>query len=86
MNVPSVPVSPALRTEFGNDALPLALAGGEDYELLFAGTPEAVHAALAEIPAGAVIGEIVEGEPGRVEFIGDEGTVDLSVTGWEHLR
>ena len=86
VSVPSVPVSPALRTEFGGNALPLALAGGEDYELLFAGTPEAVHAALAEIPAGAVIGEIVEGEPGRVEFIGDEGAVDLNVTGWEHLR
>ncbi len=81
------PPHPALLAEFGDDALPLALAGGEDYELLFAGPLATVQAALAELPGGAVVGEIVEGEAGSVTVIDAGGApMEVGPAGWEHFR
>jgi thiamine-monophosphate kinase len=61
-----VPLSPALQSETGDDALSQALYGGEDYELLFtvpeAGLERLRDAALSSGTAVSVIGTL---QPGR---------------------
>ncbi len=80
-----VPAHPALQAEFGDEAMELALAGGEDYELLFTGPPASVRAVIRELRGGAVIGEIVEGE--AVEVLDANGErMETGMTGWEHLH
>ncbi len=82
-----VPVADALRSEFRPEALRLALGGGEDYELLFAGPSDIVTAAVAEIPGSAVIGGIMEGRAGRVAYVAGRGEpLSFDVESWEHLR
>ena len=82
-----VPVAPALLQEFGVDALRLAVEGGEDYELLFAAPPEIAEAVVAALPGSAVIGALVEGEPGSAWFLDAQGApVAWGAAGWEHLR
>lgn len=87
VDVGQVPVAHALRSEFRPEALRLALSGGEDYELLFAGPPDVVDAAIAEIPGSAVIGGIMEGQAGTVSYVAGPGKpISYTVEGWEHLR
>ena len=82
-----VPVAPALPQEFGDDALRLAVESGEDYELLFAAPPEVAAAAVAALPGSAVIGALVEGEPGAAAYLDAQGApVAWRAAGWEHLR
>ncbi len=82
-----VPVADALRSEFRPEALRLALGGGEDYELLFAGPPDIIESAVAEVPGSAVIGRIMEGTAGRVGYVAGRGEpVSFDVEGWEHLK
>ena len=82
-----VPVADALRSEFRPEALRLALAGGEDYELLFAGPTDIVAAAVGEIPGSAVIGGVMEGSAGKVAYVAGRGEpLSFAVEGWEHLR
>ena len=81
------PVAMALHESFSEeDSLLLALGGGEDYEVVFAGEPDAVRRAVAAIDGACVIGEITDDTPGRVRVLdasGDELTI--SNAGWEHL-
>ncbi len=82
-----VPVADALRSEFRGEAMRLALSGGEDYELLFAGPPDVVAAAVADIPGSAAVGAVMEGAPGRVAYVAGRGEpLSFAVEGWEHLR
>lgn len=84
----TVPVAPALKAAFPDEALALALSGGEDYELLVTlpeGMVERVRSALAT-PV-SVVGEVVEGEPGRVRVVDAWGSeVEVRERGWDHLR
>lgn len=84
----NVPIHPALRQAFPQDAETLALSGGEDYELLFTGPPHVVERLVSLLPPGAaVIGKVVEGPPGRVQVLDKAGEeVTLAVGGWDHLR
>jgi thiamine-monophosphate kinase len=65
----------------------MALNGGEDYELLFTGSPENV----AEVQKQAdgpvtVIGEITAEHPGEVSVVDNNGVpVEISKGGWEHF-
>ena len=83
----SVPIAPALHEAFGEEeALACALGGGEDYEVVFTGSREAVERAVASIEGAAVIGEIVEDMTGRVRVRSADGTeLEVSDAGWEHL-
>ena len=82
-----VPVADALRSEFRPEALRLALGGGEDYELLFAGPSDIVAAAAGEIPGSSTIGAIMEGTAGRVAYVAGRGEpLSFAIEGWEHLR
>lgn len=82
-----LPVHPLVRSSFGDKAPALALSGGEDYELIFTGTADAVNKAKAAIKCPVtVIGEITGGEPGKIELIDAQGkAVKTGKTGWQHF-
>ncbi len=83
----AVPVAAAARELFPDEATQLALGGGEDYELVFAGPADAVEGVVAALPDSAVVGKLTKAEPGAVSVV-DAGGAPLKVaeTGWEHLR
>lgn len=88
IRMPAIPVSDELKECFPDDFIAVALAGGEDYELLFS-APEAVMAAIApslDVPV-SVIGEVVDGEPGRVTVTDERGRpIEMTDGGWDHLN
>ena len=82
-----VPVAPGLEEAFGAEALNLALGGGEDYELIFAGPARVIGPVLSELPRARIIGEVTAGEPGDVTVVTPEGDpLSVASEGWEHLR
>lgn len=82
-----VPVLPALKHSFPDGWLDLALYGGEDYVLLFTAPPDIMDGAIESLPDGAaVIGEIVDGEPGKVTILDSTGNaINRSGAGWDHF-
>jgi len=83
----ALPISPWLASAFPDDALALAAAGGEDYELLLT-APEERLAALrgrVETPL-TIVGEITAGPAGEVRLL-DAAGVPLALTapGWDHF-
>jgi thiamine-monophosphate kinase len=82
-----VPVHPAVRANFGDRALELALTGGEDYELLFAASEEVLEKVKATVACPVtVIGEIVTAKEHEVTlFDGDGKQVSPAKSGWEHF-
>ena len=87
IEVERIPVHPAVRASFYNRALELALSGGEDYELLFTGSSQAIKKIRAEAACAiTVIGEIVSGEAGEASLIDTGGRPYVpGKTGWEHF-
>jgi thiamine-monophosphate kinase len=82
----AVPLSPELATAFPQEALRLALTGGEDYELVLIGSRVALDRVIAasETPV-AIIGEVQAGEAAvRVEGAGV--AFDSGPGGWDHFR
>jgi thiamine-monophosphate kinase len=87
----ALPLSADFREHFpaiGEEALSLALAGGEDYELLFTVPPEKIHAALLLLQKlgtpVAVIGTITEER--TVAVIGPDGSeLSLDKKGFNHF-
>jgi len=88
VEIDRVPVSAAVKECFPDRALEFALAGGEDYELLFTGTPENIERVKADaLCPVTIIGEIVEDkthETVLVDKLGD--TISMPGTGWDHFR
>ena len=84
---PQVPVDDRLKQAFPQDYLRLALNGGEDYELLFTGSRDAIDAALAALgPPAAVIGCMVAEHPGQVRALDESGAeLDVAGRGWDHF-
>lgn len=82
-----LPVHHYVRQRFPDDWLGLALRGGEDYVLLFTGPSDNVEAVVTRLGEGsAVIGEIEEGESGRVAVTGVGGEeIPLPFCGWDHF-
>lgn len=84
-----VPIDPGavhVAQQLGKDALGYALAGGEDFELLFTCRPEAVPElqAAVETPIRK-IGEVIPG--GGVVVLDRTGTeVEVPSTGWDHFH
>lgn len=83
----SVPVSEALRRVWPDEALQLALSGGEDYELVVVGPRAAMEPYIAssngEVTA---IGEVVEAETPGVRVVDAQGReVELPRRGWDHF-
>jgi thiamine-monophosphate kinase len=87
INVDRLPLGKDLPQHFGERAVELTLSGGESYELVFTGTPDAVAAAVRDINYPiAVIGEIVEEHPGAVALQDTSGNLyNLQQSGWRHF-
>ena len=86
--VDRVPLHPLTRAAFPAEALGLALSGGEDYELLFTAPPDLMARVAGYLSTPAtIIGEIVEGEPGRVTLL-DSGGREIAWQrgGWDHFK
>ena len=82
-----VPVHPLLKQAFPDSYFDLALAGGEDYVLLFTATPERMEEVMPLLPReAAVVGEILAGEPGSVVIVDSAGRETVaSRAGWDHF-
>ena len=82
-----IPVHPLVYHSFGDDAINLALSGGEDYELLFTASTEVISQVREAMPCPiTVIGEIVEEEPGKMRLFDKHGNeATLEKKGWEHF-
>ncbi len=82
-----VPIFAALSETFSDEALELALTGGEDYELLFVADADAI--AGVDASSGChVIGEIrpAESAGGKITVIGEAGDpIQFEAKGWDHF-
>ena len=87
VEVDRVPVHPAVRTNFGDKALELALSGGEDYELLFTAGASVIEKVKEAVSCPVtVIGEIVVGKTGEVVLVDiNSNLLSLGKAGWEHF-
>lgn len=87
INIAGLPIHEALKKNFKDKAVEMALTGGEDYELLFTGSADIVKQLKQQIEAPVhIIGEITAGEPGKIEVVGIDGKpVDFKKTGWTHF-
>lgn len=84
----ALPIDPALAGAFeAEEALRFAVAGGEDYELLLAGSRQAIEAAArsSDVPL-TIIGEIVADPEHRVTLLDASGRELAIPEGWDHLR
>jgi thiamine-monophosphate kinase len=87
IEVERVPIEPAVKANFGDRALELALSGGEDYELLFTASTKVIDKvrATASCPI-TVIGEILADKTGRITLVDRQGNpFRLDKKGWEHF-
>lgn len=85
----AVPVHPEVRRRYAGEALSLAVGGGEDYELLFAGPePIVLDACTALAGAGTPASPIgrLTGDAGVVRLVDPQGR-DVAVPrrGWDHF-
>ncbi len=82
-----VPVHPAVKANFGDRALEMALSGGEDYELLFTASAEVIDKVRAATPCPVtIVGEIIADEAGKITLVDEKGNpFNLPKTGWEHF-
>ncbi|MDD4924663.1 MAG: thiamine-phosphate kinase [Dehalococcoidales bacterium] len=87
INIDAVPVHPAVKTAFGNDALDMALSGGEDYELLFTAGHYIIENIKKQFDCPVtVIGKIVAGDNYRVKLLDrSDNTYLPSDKGWNHF-
>jgi thiamine-monophosphate kinase len=87
VDISQLPIHEILKGSFGEKAVELALAGGEDYELLFTGGAEDIKRVKREIACPAtVIGEITVGEAGKIELVdARDNPVKVKKAGWSHF-
>jgi thiamine-monophosphate kinase len=87
VNVDLVPINDIVKTNFGEKALEMALGGGEDYELIFTGSAEAVNRVRKEAKCPVtIIGEITKGKAGKIDLSDNSGKpVKMNKTGWTHF-
>ncbi len=87
IEVDRVPIQPAVKANFGDKSLEMALSGGEDYELLFTARPEVINKVkkAASCPI-TVIGEIMADKTAKITLIDGKGNpFNLGKSGWEHF-
>jgi thiamine-monophosphate kinase len=82
-----LPVSDHLTQTFPDDALALAAAGGEDYELVLVGPLPALEQVRSRVDVPlTVIGEMVEDAEKRVRFVDEAGReLTFARAGWDHF-
>lgn len=84
----SIPIEPTVQRVFPNQAISLALGGGEDYELLFTASETIIDKIKARLCIKvSIIGEILEDGLGKVTVVDkDNSPLDLTDTGWDHFK
>jgi len=87
VNIPDLPVPPALLRTFPDKAIAMALSGGEDYELLFTAEPEIIKTVSDKLKVPVtIIGKMTSGQPGEVTVIDENGSqVQPAIRGWQHF-
>jgi len=82
-----IPVASPVKAHFSERALELAIAGGEDYELLFTANDELIDKAKTALScAVTTIGEIIAEGLGNVVMVDEHGEpIHLNRSGWEHF-
>ncbi|MFC1987734.1 thiamine-phosphate kinase [Chloroflexota bacterium] len=87
IEIDRVPVHLAVKANFDDRALELALSGGEDYELLFTASAEVIDKVKAAASCTiTVIGEIMAGKAGEVISVDGKGNqVNMPKAGWDHF-
>jgi thiamine-monophosphate kinase len=86
IEIERVPVEPGVKATFGDRALEMALAGGEDYELLFTAKAEVIERVKRKAACPiAVIGEILAGDKGITMLDSQGKPFKLDKAGWEHF-
>jgi thiamine-monophosphate kinase len=83
-----LPVSPEAKNRFGERAIEMALAGGEDYQLLFTAKSDIVKEVQdhSGFPI-SIIGEIKEAGPKMISVIDKAGReFQPSGIGWDHFK
>ena len=80
-----IPIHPAVVKSFGNEAIKLALTGGEDYELIFTAPQKIVNVIKRELACPVtVVGEIVKSK--GVEVLDEDGNeYSFNTAGWDHF-
>lgn len=89
INVDRVPIHPIVKSKFKDEALELALSGGEDYELLFTAPDKVVDKVKKALSCPAtVIGEIAEVDRwGKAYIVDAQGKpFHPRQSGWEHFK
>ena len=82
-----IPLHPALKEFFADEALDLALGGGEDYELLFTAEQSIMPHIINKIKTPIhIIGAIKAEAPGNVRILNSDGSeYKLQTLGWDHF-
>jgi thiamine-monophosphate kinase len=83
-----LPVLPALRNAFPENYYEMALAGGEDYQLLFTAPEPIINKVIenCDYPV-SVIGEITEQSEERIQLFDESGRIiKTDKLGWDHLK
>jgi thiamine-monophosphate kinase len=80
-----IPIHPAVVKSFGNEAIKLALTGGEDYELIFTAPQKIVNVIKRELACPVtVVGEIVKSK--GVQVLDEDGNeYSFNTAGWDHF-
>ncbi len=87
VDINRLPIHETVQVNFGEKAVELALAGGEDYELLFTGSAANIERLRTEIGCPVtVIGTITAGEPGKISLFDAQGNpIAAGQAGWTHF-
>jgi len=87
IEVDRLPIEPAVKADFGDRALELALSGGEDYELLFTASVEVIDSIRAATCCPiTIIGDIVADKANKITLVDSKGKpVSVPKKGWEHF-
>jgi len=86
INVADVPVHEILKKNFKDKATEMALSGGEDYNLLFTGKVNIIDRIKKQLEFPVhIIGQIISGEPGKIDIFSAGKPVKLQNTGWTHF-
>ena len=82
-----MPIESAVKANFGDKSLELALSGGEDYELLFTARPEVINKVKKDVSCSiTVIGEIIADKTTRITLLDRKGnSFNLGKVGWKHF-
>jgi thiamine-monophosphate kinase len=83
-----VPIHPALKQHFPSEHESLAMAGGEDYELLFTAPQKIMEQVKKSLEClVTVIGQINKEDSGQVKIVDTTGrTYEWKKIGWEHFK